>query len=195
MDGNLGITTPPKVKTFLWKLKWNVLSTRVFLNIRNIAHHTICLRCNLENETNNHFFLTCPRAVEAWTFIGKWWSEHCLRINVFVLPLDRLLNFMAGSITKSVWKIIVGATLWNLWLARNETAFSKTNQSSTALNFIIMHRVSKWEKASSVMCFGNDPLVQTNLKGALRVYFSKLSLYYWCFQQQSYDLVCVVDGV
>ncbi|KAL1807646.1 hypothetical protein ACET3Z_024636 [Daucus carota] len=101
---------------------------------------------------------------------------------------------MQGSIVDQVWNTVVAATLWSLWLARNETVFSKTNQSEEGLKGLIMFRVTQWGKVSNILCFGNEPLWKANPKGAVRVYYNRLSNDYWKFRQNSFDLVCSVDG-
>lgn len=101
---------------------------------------------------------------------------------------------MQGPISHQTWKCVVAATLWTLWLARNELIFSRSNQSQDVLRALIMLRVKQWGKASGILCFGNDPLWMANPKGALRVYYNRLSTDYWKYRESSFDLVCAVDG-
>ncbi|KAL1809616.1 hypothetical protein ACET3Z_026606 [Daucus carota] len=81
------------------------------------------------------------------------------------------------------------------WKSIDSLQVSKTNQSEEGLKALIMFRVTQWGKASNIMCFGNDLLWKANPKGALRVYYNKLSNDYWKLRQNSFDLVCSVDGV
>lgn len=62
--------TPSKVQHFLWKLLSRSLATGNNLRRRHITNDTICKRCYMEEETEEHIFFTCPYAKQIWRASG-----------------------------------------------------------------------------------------------------------------------------
>lgn len=63
-----------------------------------------------------------------------------------------------GNQLDKAWKLVVAATVWNIWLARNDILFAGKQLSKESLQALIHIRVGKWGKAANTMNFGNDPL-------------------------------------
>uniref|UniRef100_J3L5V2 Reverse transcriptase domain-containing protein n=1 Tax=Oryza brachyantha TaxID=4533 RepID=J3L5V2_ORYBR len=70
--------TPPKIKTFFWKLVSKALPTRSAIHLRIPDFPPQCCRCNqLENEV--HIFFLCP-------FAKLVWMASSFHLNIFILP-------------------------------------------------------------------------------------------------------------
>lgn len=90
--------------------------------------------------------------------------------------------------------MVVAATLWSIWLARNEAIFQCNRILKANLENIIFIRVAKWDKASKVLNFYNDALWKLNPLGALTLHSQSCSQAYWSHKFGSFDYICVVDG-
>ena len=90
--------------------------------------------------------------------------------------------------------MVVAATLWSVWLARNELVFSKVKIKKKALAKLIQLRVSKWGKASGLLDFGETPLWKIHPQGAIALHNHKVSKSFWLHKRSGFDLVCAVDG-
>jgi hypothetical protein len=54
--------SPPKVRTFAWKLAQNGLATQVNMRMRKMEVLRICKICGQEDEDSFHALVTCPHA-------------------------------------------------------------------------------------------------------------------------------------
>lgn len=185
---------PPKIKLFLWKIKWGIFPTRKFLSARIEGLYAICCWCNKEDESLDQIFWTCEVAIWAWTFIGRWWSIEKVLKRRQCFSLSKLLFCLEGKNYESVWKIVVAATVWSIWLAQNEAQFSENKLNKDTLEYLILVRIERWGKATKILPFGNDNLWKVNPRGAITFHMHKISSQYWKFKAECYDLVGAVDG-
>lgn len=95
---------------------------------------------------------------------------------------------------KDIWGLVVAATIWTIWLSRNEAIFNKTKQSKATIGFLILTRFKKWGKAVKLIDFGEDPLWIVSPQGAITTHLHVLNKTFWNFKTLSYDIVCAVDG-
>lgn len=88
----------------------------------------------------------------------------------------------------------MAATLWTIWLSRNELAFSGNKITRATVEHLIFTRVSEWGKATCTLPFGSEPLWKINPHGIIAVHFDKLQRDFWKFKFIAFELVCLVDG-
>ena len=188
------IKAPPKILAFLWKLAWGILPTKSFLNKRLTSVTDTCTWCIITEETISHLFWTCELAQWAWNYIGTWWSLQHIQSRHTSFSLYSLLNPDLPKHIKRVWKLVVAATLWTVWLARNEFCFRNSRLKEGTLQKLIFVRISKWGLASRQMTFGDDPLWKANPMGALNIHHHKASASFWKYKFDHYDYTCMVDG-
>lgn len=92
------------------------------------------------------------------------------------------------------WTLVVVATLWTIWLSRNEFVFHQSRISKLSLEQILRIRISKWGKASGIMSFGSDPLWHVNPNGAIAVHNHLDNQCFRQFKGSSFDFTCATDG-
>jgi hypothetical protein len=126
---------PPKANLFLWRASQNAVATRAALARRGAPIQDIsCCRCQSAVEDNKHLLLGCIWAKAIWWHILRW-----LRIPPSHIPDDvsDLGSFHKGLIGSKKWKqlvqVVVFATCWKLWLARNEKLFKGSSPSVMSL--------------------------------------------------------------
>ncbi|EXB36980.1 hypothetical protein L484_018358 [Morus notabilis] len=82
-----------------------------------------CMLCRNENETSDHLFLHCSFALKIWhKILGEFWLQWVFRRSI---PDLMGLDVSAGWNKKvsRLWNIIILASLWALWLERNNRTF------------------------------------------------------------------------
>ena len=105
-----------------------------------------------------------------------------------------LLNLRRSKYINQVWHLVVSATLWSIWLARNDLIFNKVRIKQSIFQELILIRINKWGSASNIMSFGHDPLWKVNPLGAINLHHHKMSTNFWRAKSEGYSFVCMVDA-
>ncbi|KAL1801793.1 hypothetical protein ACET3Z_030440 [Daucus carota] len=82
--------------------------------------------------------------------------------NSFGNSLEEILRVKHDSKTSKIWRLIVAATLWTIWLCRNEFQFNRKKLPQESIQDLIFARVNKWGHASGLIPFSGDPLWHAN---------------------------------
>ncbi|KAF1894861.1 hypothetical protein Lal_00022355 [Lupinus albus] len=124
---------PLKVISFAWRLFQNRIPTKDALLKRGVpltnGGGLSCAFCNDHPESTNHLFSSCNLSYSVWQLIYKW-----LNISI-VLPLNpsdhftHHLGLVKNRKCWKTWSVILIATIWALWLARNDLIFNNINPS------------------------------------------------------------------
>ena len=69
--------------------------------------------------------------------------------------------------------MVISASLWSIWVARDDQIFNKIKIKEKKIQELIFIRVAKWGSASNIMSFGQGPLWRVNPIGALNVHHRK----------------------
>ncbi|KAE9594954.1 hypothetical protein Lal_00041263 [Lupinus albus] len=142
---------PLKVLTFVWRLFQDKIPTKDALLKQGITLHdgegSLCVFCNEYPESATHLFSTCSISYSVWQHIYRW-------LNICVaLPLSFYTHysFFLGLVKTrkgwKLWSIIWHATIWTLWLARNDIVFNKAKSSIQQLLNSVMVKSWLWTKA------------------------------------------------
>lgn len=116
---------PPKINIFLWKIQRGILHTRRFLNSRISNIPPLCVWCEKADESIDHIFWDCILAKEAWEFTGNWWSNKNKLSRMRTFSPEKLLKGTSNGIHAKYWQMSVAATIWSIWLSRNEFLFER----------------------------------------------------------------------
>ena len=120
----------PKVSTFLWLLSHNRILTWDNLRKRNFFGPSICLNCYQEEESALHLMQTCQLGRKLWEKV----SFRCQREGRELGDIKGTLRNWTqapfqSKILNTLWQIIPGLPMWNIWKERNRRIFK--NQSMT----------------------------------------------------------------
>ncbi|KAK1291395.1 hypothetical protein QJS10_CPB17g01214 [Acorus calamus] len=118
-----------KVKLFLWKLCWNRLPTRCYLDSIGLRMDRTCPVCEATFETSFHLFWECSFTADCWRLAPSsmlppqevWTTQSW--IEVFE---DRHWTHTHSSQVKRLFFI---AMLWGLWKMRNQVLFKRRTPS------------------------------------------------------------------
>ena len=132
---------------FLWKVHLCIIPTNAFLLARGIAleNKGTCTFCKVSMETNDHLFFNCYIAQQLWLGIFTWWSVTPMHHGFLQLPaLWKMSTIFPSKSLKSAWRITVSATLWALWLTRNQCVFEPSKADTKSLLFLAKSHATEW---------------------------------------------------
>lgn len=116
--------TPSKIQHFLWKSLSRCLATGSNLKRRHIINDSICKRCFLEEETEDHLFFGCLYAKQIWRASG-------IHLTVFNDPMATLedkikacFDFVSSTRLAHFQNLPIWI-LWNIWKSRNRLFFQQ----------------------------------------------------------------------
>jgi len=123
-------SAPSRVVAFSWKLLYDRIPTKVNLAVRNVLPFEasrLYTFCDRVDESSTHLFLHCEVASRMWQDIMRWWEM------IFLIPPNLFVMWECWSIAERSKRIRKGlsliwhATVWVLWIARNNKVFNNRN--------------------------------------------------------------------
>lgn len=126
---------PPKVKFFLWKLEHKVLPTKEFLagRLHNFNLSPLCSWCSIYEESLQHLFMDCDVAKWCWDEVCSSWSVRRDCLEQMEFSLNNLIGIIKEKEVKEAWQSIISATLWSIWLIRNDLVFNNRRASKSGV--------------------------------------------------------------
>ncbi|XP_058217366.1 uncharacterized protein LOC131328437 [Rhododendron vialii] len=140
---------PPKVEIFSWLAIQDRALTRSELFSRNIIQEgqtVSCPLCSLHLETPDHLFLHCIFSWNIWSLILDWWHVPWVCPNSLANLAIWWFDSGFRNLEKNIWEVSFYATLWSLWLARNDLVFNNANLSVEVVGELVKTRVAMWMK-------------------------------------------------
>lgn len=127
---------PLKTKIFMWHALHKSLPTLQLLKSRGIELDDKCKRCNQSSENLTHLLWECKLAKECWNFFTVWMemSEP--------LPINLRQAIILTTDKKRVqgFNTCFGATIWTIWLLRNDCVFNNIKIEPNTMRNIIKER-------------------------------------------------------
>lgn len=88
----------------------------------------------------------------------------------------------------------ISATLWSVWLFRNELVFRNSKASRAGVVSVLRARIQKWLEVSGVLSNNLTNLFTVNPRGAIRLSYKQQCDKFWEDLRSRYDWVIAVDG-
>eukprot|EP00253_Pinus_taeda_P002816 PITA_02816 len=134
----------PKVSTFLWLLSHNRILTWDNLRKRSFSGPSICPNCKQAEETANHLLQMCPWGRKLW---GKAIFQ-CQRDDRVQGDLNATLRNWNqapyhSKLLNSLWQLIPGLLMWNLWKERNIRLFKGQHQTLEQIWTILLNNIKE----------------------------------------------------
>lgn len=142
------ITTAPKLKLFIWKIKHGALPVGDRLEARHILTGAKCTHCG-SDETITHLFFQCPFALRVWELVPFSGGFAPLSQNSFNEEWQRLLQLTVlppvglGRCPLAPWII------WSIWSARNQKIFQQRSFTAQETILKAMVDAKEWQDAQS----------------------------------------------
>ena len=138
---------PKKVQLFSWLMVLGKLLTCDILQKHfpnALLSPNWCVLCRGDTEDLNHLLLHCPFSSTLWNRVlnelGLSWVKPQAVVNLFSLNLGSHISKRG----KVLWRVIVQALCWSLWLERNKRVFEDCHESLEDVWDRVKFRVAWW---------------------------------------------------
>ncbi|GKV32332.1 hypothetical protein SLEP1_g40948 [Rubroshorea leprosula] len=147
---------PTKISAFNWQLLLNRLPTKSNLLKRGfsvIMGDGNCILCQEEEEDATHLFLKCKNVRWIWKECARWWGinleiqEDCWK------TFEKPGAWTKNSKIRKGWDCTWSATVWSIWLMRNQRIFQNQEMDPGKLFDLVQIRSFLWFKAKNAWCY------------------------------------------
>lgn len=123
-------STWPKVSTFLWLLGHNRILTWDNLSKRSFSGPSICHICRQEEETTLHLMQTCQTGRKLWEKVAfRCQKEGRVQGDLRATIRNWSQNPFQSNLLNTLWHLIPGLLMWNIWKERNRRIFKNQTMS------------------------------------------------------------------
>ncbi|KAE8711273.1 hypothetical protein F3Y22_tig00110299pilonHSYRG00117 [Hibiscus syriacus] len=113
----------PKHSLIAWMAFLDRLPTKERLQRMGLINESLCVHCNSELETREHFFLKCPTAVFIWETVFSLSGLHFTACSWETFEAWACLTWKGKSLLTLVMKIVLNALIYIIWEERNKRVF------------------------------------------------------------------------
>ncbi|OMO72106.1 hypothetical protein CCACVL1_17948 [Corchorus capsularis] len=135
-----GASVQPKIKFFLWRVRHNILPTKLNWQRRGIPIDDACPMCNGTESSLLHIFFTCPFSRKVWELCCPWimdylqgWMEE---VNFWDCVLEEASQL--GTLDLVAYNL-----LWSIWPNRNKSLHELVCKMPSALCAAAIRRVAE----------------------------------------------------
>lgn len=117
---------PSKVSILAWRLLQNKLPTKESLANKGVlgANGSVtCIFCSRDTENHSHLFFTCEFAYRVWMAVNLWSGTMGPMFNHGINHFLEFAGTIKGRARRRSRHIIWMATVWVLWITRNNVIF------------------------------------------------------------------------
>ncbi|XP_071705224.1 uncharacterized protein [Rutidosis leptorrhynchoides] len=143
---------PSKVAIFLWLVIQGGVPVKEFLSYKHCLRDGSDDKCGwcLEHaESIDHLLLHCSWTFKLWEALFNWWNISWVMPSSMVkFALD--WHYGMGVKASKFWSLIGPASLWTIWIARNEVVFNGRYSCWASVVNRIKIKVFQWLEASKV---------------------------------------------
>eukprot|EP00253_Pinus_taeda_P033170 PITA_33170 len=130
----------PKVSTFLWLLSHNRILTWDNLRKRKFSGPSICPNCKQAEETVTHLLQTCHLGRKLWEkAIFRCQRDNRVQGDLKATLCNWKQSPYHSRLLNSLWQLIPGLLMWNIWKERNRRLFKNQTQTLEQI-WTILHR-------------------------------------------------------
>ncbi|KAK9009000.1 hypothetical protein V6N11_080476 [Hibiscus sabdariffa] len=152
-----------------------------------------CVLCKTKEEDSTHLFDGCSFVRIFWNQFCDWWGVNWVGVESFDALLKILFSVNFSGHICSLWLIALAATLWSIWLMRNENIFYIKKLYVKELLFNSKMRALVWMKALKSGSFGNADDWWERPITCLNV--GCLGLTHWLRRGGDLTFVCFLNGL
>nr|XP_017228424.1 PREDICTED: uncharacterized protein LOC108203774 [Daucus carota subsp. sativus] len=190
------IKAPHKVRLLLWKIEHGILPVKVFLKNRLHASNfnVLCGWCGKYEESLQHLMKECELANWVWVEIAVWWDIPLSRFNSATFSLRNIFSIIDDLILNKAWKSVVAASLWYIWISRNNKVFNLSTIDKNSLINNVKMRVYSWLLSSGLI--ENDHWREWKHipRSVIQQSWLRKREKLWEVCKKKYEIICLVDG-
>ncbi|GJU93123.1 RNA-directed DNA polymerase, eukaryota [Tanacetum coccineum] len=125
---------PIKVNIHAWKVKLDILPTRLNISKRGMDIESIlCPLCEKNVESSSHIFFTCPISREIFRKVLLWWEIDVVMVSSYDEWLEWLLSIRLHSKHKELFEGVCYVLWWYIWNFRNKSIFGSACPSKALI--------------------------------------------------------------
>ncbi|GJR00675.1 RNA-directed DNA polymerase, eukaryota [Tanacetum coccineum] len=125
---------PIKVNIHAWKVKLDILPTRLNISKRGMDIESIlCPLCEKNVESSSHIFFTCPISREIFRKVLLWWEIDVVMISSYDEWLEWLLSIRLHSNHKELFEGVCYILWWYIWNFCNKSIFGSACPSKALI--------------------------------------------------------------
>lgn len=141
---------PLKVSAFCWRVTLDRIPTYYNLQRRGVIPANVplmCKFCNTELETSVHLFLSFRFSYTVWMSVYNLFGLETALSGNFLDLLQQHDGLIAGRTCRKTWHLFWFATIWSLWLHRNDIIFNQDTIDFEKVTDLIKTTVWRWSNA------------------------------------------------
>ncbi|GJS99990.1 RNA-directed DNA polymerase, eukaryota [Tanacetum coccineum] len=136
---------PIKVNIHAWKVKLDILPTRLNISKRGMDIESIlCPLCEKNVESSSHIFFTCPISREIFRKVLLWWEIDVVMVSSYDEWLEWLLSIRLHSKHKELFEGVCYVLWWYIWNFRNKSIFGSACPSKALIFEEVVTRSFIW---------------------------------------------------
>ncbi|GJT80632.1 RNA-directed DNA polymerase, eukaryota, reverse transcriptase zinc-binding domain protein [Tanacetum coccineum] len=125
---------PIKVNIHAWKVKLDILPTRLNISKRGMDIESIlCPLCEKNVESSSHIFFTCPISREIFRKVLLWWEIDVVMVSSYDEWLEWLLSIRLHSKHTELFEGVCYVLWWYIWNFRNKSIFGSACPSKALI--------------------------------------------------------------
>ncbi|GKC28085.1 RNA-directed DNA polymerase, eukaryota, reverse transcriptase zinc-binding domain protein [Tanacetum coccineum] len=125
---------PIKVNIHAWKVKLDILPTRLNISKRGMDIESIlCPLCEKNMESSSHIFFTCPISREIFHKVLLLWEIDVVMVSSYDEWLKWLLSIRLHSKHKELFEGVCYVLWWYIWNFRNKSIFGSACPSKALI--------------------------------------------------------------
>ena len=141
---------PQKVELMVWLALMGKLNTKDMLARKGMITEDLsaCTFCNEQNEDSHHLRVSYQVSWNIWKTIAADFGqaiEPCTDLKEFYG--NWLRRRLPNKTARKLWIASFFATIWSLWMHRNEIVFNQQYLDEQMLGQLIKWRVAFWSRA------------------------------------------------
>ncbi|KAJ9541035.1 LOW QUALITY PROTEIN: hypothetical protein OSB04_027541 [Centaurea solstitialis] len=119
---------PKKVCIFMWRVGWNRLPCRVFLDKVGVdLDSVLCPRCGEMVESMDHALVMCREVKPVWNRVGMWWGKNLDTVSSVQELLNEDSSPSWGVGKEEVWLAVKWSFMYFIWRHRNSLVFERSS--------------------------------------------------------------------
>lgn len=152
----------------------------------------LCQFCLLEVEDQSHLLWKCTLSKKIWQAVLAWWGLAD-KVNIENLEsMWRSRKIFSIKILRKIWELVLAATIWSIWLARNDKIFNGKEAVTPVLLQMIKFRSLSWGIAYGIILQSKSAWWSENPSGVVTA--SLRSKWFNIMLEEQCSITAFIDG-
>ncbi|GKV03033.1 hypothetical protein SLEP1_g15400 [Rubroshorea leprosula] len=128
-----------------------------------------CVLCDLEAESVEHLFFKCNVSWSIWASCYGWWDLKVAAHSKGWPHLEQHIGMISTGLVKEMWTVVWFATMWSIWIWRNQKIFKDGADTREQVVELIKFRSFYWCKTALCLDLVQDKWRSKPTEGYMRM--------------------------